>query len=124
MIYFKSRVESKLYSNIFCKTSISQLYIIKVNNRYTIIIYIHLKGDDIMANKRTRMIMIAKTNRNNETDGITRLIQENLKAFKEEGITKLLQENLIQENLKSFESENEKQQIQLPKESSDGWTYI
>ena len=77
-----------------------------------------------MANKRTRMIMIAKTNRNNEVDGITRLIQENLKAFKEEGITKLLQEYLIQENLKSFESENEKQQIQLPKESSDGWTYI
>ena len=91
---------------LFCKTLIFQLYIIKVNNRYTIIIYIHLKGDDIMANKRTRMIMIAKTNRNNETDGITRLIQENLKAFKEEGITKLLQENLIQENLKSFESEN------------------
>lgn len=77
-----------------------------------------------MANKRTRMIMIAKTNRKNEADGIVRLIQENLKAFKAEGITKLLQENLIQENLKSFESENEKQQIQLPKESNDGWTYI
>lgn len=68
--------------------------------------------------------MITKASvRKNEADGITRLIQENLKAFKEEGITRLLQENLIQENLKSFESENEKQ-IQLPKESSDGWTYI
>ena len=76
-----------------------------------------------MANKRTRMIMIAKTNRKNEADGLVRVIQENLKAFKEEGITRLLQENLIQENLKSFESENEKQ-IQLPKESNDGWTYI
>ena len=32
----------------FCKTIIFQLYIIKVNNRYTIIIYIQLKGDDIM----------------------------------------------------------------------------
>ena len=76
-----------------------------------------------MANKRTRMIMIARANRKNEADGIVRLIQENLKAFKAEGITRLLQENLIQENLKSFESENEKQ-IQLPKESNDGWTYL
>lgn len=77
-----------------------------------------------MANKRNRMIMIAKANRKNEADETVRLIQESLKAFKAEGITKLLQEYLIQENLKSFESENEKQQIQLPKESSDGWTYI
>lgn len=76
-----------------------------------------------MTNKRNRMITKASV-RKNEADGITRMIQENLKAFKAEGITKLLQEYLIQENLKSFESENEKQQIQLPKESSDGWTYI
>lgn len=77
-----------------------------------------------MTNKRNRMITKANVRKNEEADRITRLIQENLKAFKEEGITKLLQEYLIQENLKSFESENEKQQIQLPKESSDGWTYL